>query len=191
MKKVELLRFPAELPLAESAASQWIGRLTRIFHRGMGSTGDPPVPSGDPPPGTEKSGKHAVGVTLSKVTPISSGQWPDDTGQWPVPPRTYEICGLRDAGHEQGPFHVALSGGRIAAALFSSVTRLAQSRPELFDGVHFFWADKRCVPPTDPGWPDPPRAGFANAFDHVDFFRRGPVSPLVLRETETGMGDQS
>ena len=92
MKNVELLRFPRELPLAQSAAGQWIRRL-------------------------------------------------------------------EDIGRRPGSFHVALSGGRIAAALFSAVAGLAQSRPRLFDDVHFFWADERCVPPTDP------ESNFATAND--------------------------
>ena len=83
MKNVELLRFPGQLPLADSAATQWIERL-------------------------------------------------------------------RDPQAFGKPFHVALSGGRIAATLFSSATRLAQSQLRILDPVHFFWADERCVPPSDP-----------------------------------------
>ncbi|MCU0786191.1 MAG: 6-phosphogluconolactonase [Verrucomicrobia bacterium] len=44
---------------------------------------------------------------------------------------------------------VALSGGRIAQKFFSSAARLAKARQVLPDGVHFFWADERCVPPND------------------------------------------
>ena len=42
---------------------------------------------------------------------------------------------------------MALSGGRIARELFTAVT--AQARPVSFAGVHFFWADERCVPPDN------------------------------------------
>jgi 6-phosphogluconolactonase len=45
---------------------------------------------------------------------------------------------------------VALSGGRIARTFFSEIARQAANRTGLFNGVHFFWADERCVPPTDP-----------------------------------------
>lgn len=48
------------------------------------------------------------------------------------------------------PHHVALSGGRITLKLFSAVIELAQARNASFAGVHFFWADERCVPPDDP-----------------------------------------
>jgi 6-phosphogluconolactonase len=48
------------------------------------------------------------------------------------------------------PYCVALSGGRIAKNFFSEIARQAAGRPELFKNVHFFWADERCVPPTDP-----------------------------------------
>jgi len=45
---------------------------------------------------------------------------------------------------------VALSGGRIAQKFFASVAEQSQARKISFAGVHFFWADERCVPPTDP-----------------------------------------
>jgi 6-phosphogluconolactonase len=48
-------------------------------------------------------------------------------------------------------YNVALSGGRIAKTFFSEIERQAAHMPEdLFEGVHFFWADERCVPPGDP-----------------------------------------
>jgi 6-phosphogluconolactonase len=50
-----------------------------------------------------------------------------------------------------GKLHcVALSGGRIAKNLFDSVVELNKVRKVSFEGVHFFWADERCVPPTAP-----------------------------------------
>ena len=67
--------------------------LVGILHSEIGSTGEPPEPSGDSPLGTEKRGKHAVGVANRKRPAVSSGQWPDETGQWPVPPRKYENPG--------------------------------------------------------------------------------------------------
>jgi len=44
---------------------------------------------------------------------------------------------------------VALSGGRITQKLFTSTVELARTRRVSFEHVHFFWADERCVPPTD------------------------------------------
>jgi 6-phosphogluconolactonase len=45
---------------------------------------------------------------------------------------------------------VALSGGRITKAFFAALTDLAPKLGIRLDQVHFFWADERCVPPTDP-----------------------------------------
>lgn len=45
---------------------------------------------------------------------------------------------------------VALSGGRIARNFFSEIATQGAKEREFFEGVHFFWADERCVPPTDP-----------------------------------------
>ncbi|HWY76970.1 MAG TPA: 6-phosphogluconolactonase [Verrucomicrobiae bacterium] len=53
------------------------------------------------------------------------------------------------------PYAVALSGGRIARDFFSETVRQATASQNvkhqyLFDNVDFFWADERCVPPSDP-----------------------------------------
>jgi len=45
--------------------------------------------------------------------------------------------------------HVALSGGRITQKLFAATVAQSRSRKLSFAGVHFFWADERCVPPED------------------------------------------
>jgi 6-phosphogluconolactonase len=45
---------------------------------------------------------------------------------------------------------VALSGGRITQKFFASVVEQSKSRKTSFDRVQFFWADERCVPPSDP-----------------------------------------
>jgi 6-phosphogluconolactonase len=45
---------------------------------------------------------------------------------------------------------VALSGGRITQIFFASTVEQAKTRKISFTNVHFFWADERCVPPTDP-----------------------------------------
>jgi 6-phosphogluconolactonase len=47
-------------------------------------------------------------------------------------------------------FCVALSGGRIAQIFFAATVAQARARAVSFERVHFFWADERCVPPTDP-----------------------------------------
>jgi 6-phosphogluconolactonase len=45
---------------------------------------------------------------------------------------------------------VALSGGRITQKFFASVVRQTNSRKTSLDRVQFFWADERCLPPSDP-----------------------------------------
>jgi len=50
----------------------------------------------------------------------------------------------RDASR---PYCVALSGGRIAENLFRAITALSSKDGIDLGGVHFFWADERCVPP--------------------------------------------
>ena len=49
----------------------------------------------------------------------------------------------------QRPHCVALSGGRIAKRFFEELAKAANARRIPFSGVHFFWADERCVPPQD------------------------------------------
>jgi 6-phosphogluconolactonase len=44
---------------------------------------------------------------------------------------------------------VALSGGRITQRFFASVVEQANTRATAFERVHFFWADERCLLPTD------------------------------------------
>ncbi len=50
-------------------------------------------------------------------------------------------------------YNVALSGGRITQVLFSEIVALlrdASDTTAIFHNVHFYWADERCVPPSDP-----------------------------------------
>ncbi|HEV8541164.1 MAG TPA: 6-phosphogluconolactonase [Verrucomicrobiae bacterium] len=47
------------------------------------------------------------------------------------------------------PFGVALSGGRIAPIFYRQFVESTRRSPARFENVHFFWADERCVPPTD------------------------------------------
>jgi 6-phosphogluconolactonase len=58
-----------------------------------------------------------------------------------------EIAADRRAGR---PHCVALSGGRIAEKFFAVTAAQAAARHADFAHVEFFWADERCVPPTDP-----------------------------------------
>ena len=58
-----------------------------------------------------------------------------------------EIEAAKRAGQAQC---VALSGGRIAQKFFGATVAQARPRKTSFAHVHFFWADERCVPPTDP-----------------------------------------
>jgi len=46
----------------------------------------------------------------------------------------------------RGTFAVALPGGSVATQTFSTLAGL----PIDWSGVHFFWADERAVPPSDP-----------------------------------------
>jgi 6-phosphogluconolactonase len=47
-------------------------------------------------------------------------------------------------------YTVALSGGRVTKTFFSEIVSAARAEADVFAAVHFFWADERCVPPTDP-----------------------------------------
>jgi 6-phosphogluconolactonase len=44
---------------------------------------------------------------------------------------------------------VALSGGRITRKFFAATVDLVRAKGLDFGAVHFFWADERCLPPTD------------------------------------------
>jgi 6-phosphogluconolactonase len=57
------------------------------------------------------------------------------------------------ASRSSAPYCVALSGGRITQKFFTDTVAQAKARNATgsFGGnIHFFWADERCVPPTDP-----------------------------------------
>lgn len=58
-----------------------------------------------------------------------------------------EIARANRAGQAQ---HVALSGGRITLKFFAEVVALSRAQQISLSGVHFFWADERCVPADDP-----------------------------------------
>jgi len=57
------------------------------------------------------------------------------------------IEGTVDAGD---PCCVALSGGRMAQPFFNALLETAHRRHTPLALTHYFWADERCVPPTDP-----------------------------------------
>ena len=57
---------------------------------------------------------------------------------------------IESANHAGQAHCVALSGGRITQKFFTETVAQAASRKTSFARVHFFWADERCVPPTDP-----------------------------------------
>ena len=56
---------------------------------------------------------------------------------------------IESANHAGKPHCVALSGGRIAQKFFAATVQQAKTRAISFTNVHFFWADERCVPPTN------------------------------------------
>ena len=56
-----------------------------------------------------------------------------------------------ETANRSGKMHsVALSGGRITQKFFAHTVEQAKARNISFAKVHFFWADERCLPPTDP-----------------------------------------
>ena len=78
---------------------------------------------------------------------------PDELAHAAAAAWLHEIKSANDSGK---PYCVALSGGRITQKFFTDSVALAKNvtleadAPSLFKNVHFFWADERCVPPTDP-----------------------------------------
>jgi len=80
-----------------------------------------------------------------------------------------EVAVANQAGQ---PHCVALSGGRITLRLFTSVIEQAAARSISLATVHFFWADERCVPPTDP------ESNFSAANQH--FFQPLKIAPARI-----------
>jgi len=56
----------------------------------------------------------------------------------------------RDAIARRGCCRVALSGGSTPLPFFRSLIRSEARQRIDWQGIDFFWADERCVPPTDP-----------------------------------------
>lgn len=57
---------------------------------------------------------------------------------------------IESANRASKSYCVALSGGRITQKFFLFTAEKALARNVSFRQVEFFWADERCVPPTDP-----------------------------------------
>src|SRR6185437_11071836 len=57
---------------------------------------------------------------------------------------------IERANRVTASFDVALSGGRITHKLLGSFVEQTKSRKVSLSQVNFFWADERCVQPTDP-----------------------------------------
>ena len=60
------------------------------------------------------------------------------------------LAEIEAANRAGKPYCVALSGGRIAQKFFAATVDQAVAREVSFARVHFYWADERCVPPTNP-----------------------------------------
>ena len=56
---------------------------------------------------------------------------------------------IEQANRVTAAHDVALSGGRITQKLLAAVVEQIKSRKISLAQVNFFWADERCVPPTD------------------------------------------
>jgi 6-phosphogluconolactonase len=77
-----------------------------------------------------------------------------------------------DAIPDRAAFHVALSGGRIAKTFYDAIVSIVRSEHRHVDHIHFFFADERCVPPTDP------ESNFITA-------RQSLFDPLHIRSEQT------
>ena len=73
-------------------ASGPTGRAGARATLSRGSTGDSPVPSGDPPLGTERRARTSSnGCFWAKLCSVPSGQWPNGTGRLPVLPKSISV----------------------------------------------------------------------------------------------------
>ena len=77
-----------------------------------------------------------------EVCPGLEGLAKRAAGEW--------LADLREHQQLGAPYTVALCGGRAVGPVFQSVVRGSIVEPGLFRNTRFFWADERCVPPTDP-----------------------------------------
>jgi 6-phosphogluconolactonase len=109
------------------------------------------------------------------------------------------LAQLRARNNPASNYTVALSGGRIVKTFFEELASQSQANspapqtcPAIFSNVHFFWADERCVPPTDP------ESNYASAkkllFDplkvpaaQINRLRGEGPEPLALKEAEDAL----
>ena len=81
----------------------WAAMAAYVF--GVGSTGDPPVPSGDPPDGMG-NGIERKGTVFSQphIAAIRPGGSPGEAGGSPAPPRLNRYAAGKDAclAHQTG-----------------------------------------------------------------------------------------
>lgn len=78
---------------------------------------------------------------------LLSFKGPDDLARTVASAWLDEITAANKKGEQHS---VALSGGRITQKFFAETVKQAQARKVDFGNVHFFWADERCLLPTDP-----------------------------------------
>ncbi|MGC3957040.1 MAG: 6-phosphogluconolactonase [Verrucomicrobiota bacterium] len=79
-------------------------------------------------------------------TQIISFQNPEELARIVAAAWLKEIVVANQAGR---PHCVALSGGRITLKFFAAMIEMSRAQNVSLGNVHFFWADERCVPPTD------------------------------------------
>lgn len=122
---------------------------------------------------------------------------------------------IQAASRRADRYTVAVSGGRIARQFFEATAALAKSGSFPFSNAHFFWADERCVPPTDPesnyklaydlmlgplavpesqlhripGEEEPSRAAELAAADLLSVASKGPEGLPLLDLVLLGMGE--
>jgi 6-phosphogluconolactonase len=91
------------------------------------------------------------------------------------------IAGLISEHPPDRPFRLALSGGSTPRALFDHWAREDPPRTR-WENVELYWADERCVPPSDP------RSNFGVA-DHT-FIRARKIPPERVRRMRGEEADQ-
>ncbi|MEQ9307617.1 MAG: 6-phosphogluconolactonase [Marinoscillum sp.] len=75
----------------------------------------------------------------------------DQVKSYPKPQQTAEAFGdylVEQARAKKDDFHVALSGGSTPKILFDYLAGKYAS-DHVWETIHFYWGDERCVPPTD------------------------------------------
>lgn len=77
---------------------------------------------------------------------------PQDDADGLVAAAADDFFGCLTDAHEEGQriYSVALSGGRVAGPFCEAIGERVGPESALKSILHFFWADERCVEPTDP-----------------------------------------